>query len=752
MTIAIVSAVAVPTAAVLALAVNAHRVTTLPERFTKAMGGDGDAMVVQPSGRPLTDDIRVLPTVRYAESLTFVWGGPTTPPPGGEEPETNMFAVTDIAATGTRVVSGRAPSPEAPHEFVSNRAFVRAFELDIGDHLTFATASQRQVDESVVLNEDPEGPTIDGVLVGVVDGPADFDDPSATVLFPSTLLEQPVGIVATLVPVRLTPGTTLDEFRASLNVLPGHEQLFFQPARVVSESVRDALRTQAIGDVILVIVAGVATVAAVGQLLLRQRAAGPNERTALLSLGYTGRQSALEGIVWAAIVIVAGIALAAVGSLLLTPFVPRGFGRRIDPAAGQVLLDPVILLAAALLTLGLVGWVAVGILVSRPPTAEQPSAAAETLARSLRPEAATGVRFAFGGGRNGRPAALTTAALTVAIAAMLAAAVVASNIDALTGDPARYGSDFEYITGNSFGTGEPMPWPPLDTLDGVQAASFVATGSALLRGQDVDVVGFEPVHGSLLPPVIDGAFPASADEVAMGRVTARELGVQEGDEITLTSGAGTEATYRVVGEAVLPNPSFGAGGGHGVAMLLSGWRRLEPAAEANSLMLDLETGASVPDELQPFAPQTADEQTQPADVVNLDRSRGVPTALAVVIGALGMLTLGHALLLSVRQRRRELAVLRSLGADRRWVGRAVHAQASALTAAALVIGVPAGLAVGQWLFRSFVDRLGLVPSPITPVLLLLLIGVGALLVANLAAALPARRARHTPVAALLHSE
>jgi putative ABC transport system permease protein len=228
--------------------------------------------------------------------------------------------------------------------------------------------------------------------------------------------------------------------------------------------------------------------------------------------------------------------------------------------------------------------------------------------------------------------------------------------------------------------------------------------------------------------------------------------VHEGDEITLTSGAGTTATYRVVGQAVLPNPSFGAGGGHGVAMLMSGWRRLEPDAEANSLLIDLEQGAPVPDELEPFSPQTAAEQTRPADVVNLGRSRGVPVALAVVIGALAVLTLGHALLLSVRQRRRELAVLRSLGADRRWVGRAVHAQASALTLAALAVGLPAGLAIGQWLFRSFVDRLGLVPDPVTPFTLVLLIVAGVLLVANVAAALPARRARHTPVATLLHSE
>jgi hypothetical protein len=751
-TLAVVAAVAVPTAAVLTLTVNARRVATFPERFTEAVGGDGDAVVVQPAGPPLTDDIGALPTVRDAESLTFVFAEPTEPTPTGDEPEVNVFGITDPRAAGAIVMSGRSASPDVPNEFVANRAFVRAYDLDIGDRVSFATASQPQVDAAVVLNEEPEGPTIDGLLVGVVDGPAHLDDPTATVFFPSTLLEQPVGIVATLIAVKLTAGTSLDDFRASLDALPGHEQLFFQPGRVVSDSARDTFRAQAVGSAILAAVAGLATVAAVGQLLLRQRAAGAGERRALLPLGYTGRQSAVEGIAWAAAVVSAGVVAGALGSILLTPLVPRGFARRLDPEAGEVLLDPFIAIGAVVLALALIGWVAVGVLLSRPATAERPSSAADTLARGLRPETATGVRFAFARGRNGRSALVTTTALAVAIAAMLGSAVFASNIDALTADPARYGSDFDYITGNSYGTGEPQPWPAVETLDGLAAASFVATGSALLEEQDVDVVGYEPVRGSLLAPVLAGSFPVSADELAIGRMTARELGVHEGDEVTLTGGSGATATYRVVGQAVLPNPSFGLGGGHGVAMLLSGWRRLEPDAEPNSLMIDLEPGASVPDELQPFSPQTAQTQTRPTDVVNLDRSRSVPNLLAVVIGVLAMLTLGHALLLSVRQRRRELAVLRSLGADRRWVGRTVHAQASALTVAALVVGIPTGLVGGRLLFRAFVDRLGLVPDPITPGLLVLLLAVGVLVVANVAAAVPARRARDTPVAALLHSE
>ena len=59
-------------------------------------------------------------------------------------------------------------------------------------------------------------------------------------------------------------------------------------------------------------------------------------------------------------------------------------------------------------------------------------------------------------------------------------------------------------------------------------------------------------------------------------------------------------------------------------------------------------------------------------------------------GELALLTVSHGMLTSMRNRRRDLAILRSLGADRGWITRAVHWQATLLTALPVVIGVPAG--------------------------------------------------------------
>jgi len=123
-----------------------------------------------------------------------------------------------------------------------------------------------------------------------------------------------------------------------------------------------------------------------------------------------------------------------------------------------------------------------------------------------------------------------------------------------------------------------------------------------------------------------------------------------------------------------------------------------------------------------------------------------------VVGALGLLTLVHALITSVRRRRRDFAVLRALGADRGTVGRVVHAQASTVALVALVGGLPLGIVLGRFVFHRFADELGLVPDATTPVLAIVGISIAALVFANLAAAVPGWRAARVPVATLLRAE
>jgi hypothetical protein len=125
-----------------------------------------------------------------------------------------------------------------------------------------------------------------------------------------------------------------------------------------------------------------------------------------------------------------------------------------------------------------------------------------------------------------------------------------------------------------------------------------------------------------------------------------------------------------------------------------------------------------------------------------------PLALA---GA-AVLSLGLALLSSVRQRRRELALLKALGLTRGQVRSAVGWQASVILVLAAAAGLPLGVACGRWAWTGFAGWLGVVPVTVVPLTALLAGGVALLAVGNALTSVPAAIAARTRPAVLLRSE
>jgi predicted lysophospholipase L1 biosynthesis ABC-type transport system permease subunit len=117
-----------------------------------------------------------------------------------------------------------------------------------------------------------------------------------------------------------------------------------------------------------------------------------------------------------------------------------------------------------------------------------------------------------------------------------------------------------------------------------------------------------------------------------------------------------------------------------------------------------------------------------------------------------LLSLALTLASGVGRRRRDLSLLKSLGFTRGQISATVVWQSALIVGIGLLIGVPLGVAFGRWLWILFAERLPVLAQPAVPGLLLAAIGAGLLLVANLVAAVPARSAARTPVAAILRSE
>jgi predicted lysophospholipase L1 biosynthesis ABC-type transport system permease subunit len=100
----------------------------------------------------------------------------------------------------------------------------------------------------------------------------------------------------------------------------------------------------------------------------------------------------------------------------------------------------------------------------------------------------------------------------------------------------------------------------------------------------------------------------------------------------------------------------------------------------------------------------------------------------------------HALVTTVRRRRRDLAVLRSIGFTGRQSRLAIAWQSTIFAVAGIVIGVPIGILTARLVWRSLADNFPLVYVPPIALAAVLLIGPAALAIVNALAAGPARAA------------
>jgi hypothetical protein len=157
-------------------------------------------------------------------------------------------------------------------------------------------------------------------------------------------------------------------------------------------------------------------------------------------------------------------------------------------------------------------------------------------------------------------------------------------------------------------------------------------------------------------------------------------------------------------------------------------------------------------ELTGFAPTEWLQSLAPLEVVETRRAGGLIWTFVGLLGATVAATLGHALAAAVRQRRRDCAILKALGFTRHQVVGAVLAQSLAVVMLALLVSLPLGTALGRLSWRAFADEIGVVDTPVVPVLGLLIVVVGTLLAACLLATLPGVVAARTAAATALRRE
>jgi len=523
---------------------------------------------------------------------------------------------------------------------------------------------------------------------------------------------------------------------------------------------------EALALLVFAIIVALALLVVVGQSLARQTYAAAGDFPALRSLGATPRQLTAVALAPGVLVAAAGMALAIPFAYLLSWFTPIGLARRAEISPGFEFDAAALLGGAAVLALLLAGRAALAApraarTGARAAAADRPRAglAGRLAGRGLSPAAVSGIQLAFepGRGRSAVPVRAAIAGMAAALAAVLAALVFGSSVSHVIGDPAVAGWDWDVTVGNPHSgdiSAQAVPRLRADTF--VSGFTVTAMGDALLDGRDdVTLVGMQTVTGRVVPPVLAGRLPTAPGEIALGGRELRALDKSVGDTV-LANGPHGQVPLRVTGEVVLSPEITNEQTqlGSGAVMTMPGAAAVSRSPmPRNVFLVSLRNPASPAaiSGLKHQFPGTVLPAVPPPEVRDLSGVSGLPLILAFVLMLLACGIIAHTLLTSVRRRRRDLAILKTVGFVTRQVRATVAWQATALACAGLIVGVPLGLLAGRWAWILFASQVAIVPAPVISPLTLLAIPA-VLVLANAIAAIPAWSAARTQPAVILRSE
>ena len=709
------------------------------------------------------------------------------------------------------VTAGRMADPDRAGEFVATAQAERLLGWHVGEVIPMGFYTEAQTGEPGFgtakvkvhrrLNMRLAGTVVfnNEVVVDEVDR------------FPAFLLFTP----ALTRPLSMGPGYRLYGLRLSdgargvpavereiVGALPPGTTYTFHVTSVVEGQVDRAVKPEAIALAVFGIIAMAAALLIAVQVIARQLRATDEDIGVLRALGASPAMTMGERLLGILGAIVLGSLLAAGVAIGLSPLSPIGPVRPVYPAPG-IGIDVAVLGFGLLVLIGGIGAASVVLAYRQAPgrarqqvrtRASRGSSLARVAANSGAPvSAVAGVRFALEPG-HGRTAVPVRSAISGAILAVLivaASLTFGSGLDTLVSHPALYGWNWAYALASN--TDVPPPALSLLAHDrSVAASSGVSFANAQIDGQTVPVI-LAGTHAQVSPPTLSG-HPLEADnQIVLGAATLAQLHKHVGDTVIASYGTPRDAPVYVpptrlviVGTTTLPaigsaqtlHTSMGTGAIispgiephafqkflHAPYPALNGpqtvFVRLRPgvtpAQGLTSLQRIANAGnrafAAVPDGAAAGASVKVLRVQYPAEIENYRSMGATPVLLAAGLAIGAVAALGLTLTASVRRRRRDLALLKALGFTRRQLAACVAWQPTLAATIGVIAGIPLGIALGRWLWILFAHQIYAVPRPTVPALPLACIGLGALVLANVAAALPGRYAARTPTALVLRTE
>ncbi len=553
-------------------------------------------------------------------------------------------------------------------------------------------------------------------------------------------------------------------------------------------SAQRAIEPEAIALEVFGGIAGLAVLLIAALMIGRILRVEADETDTLRALGANRAMMLVDQLFGVLCALLVGSLLAVVVAVGLSPLAPLGPIRPVYPNPG-VAFDWTILGFGFLILVVVLGALTVLFArreVRRIKTSKRQSQLGMRQSRPVRfvansglpISAVAGVRFALepGRGRNATPVRSAMLGAVLAVTVLVTTVTFGASLNSLVSHPALYGWNWNYAMISSFAGSTDLPSHQIATLlnqdRDVQAWSGVNFAPAKLDGQQVDVLAQRP--GALVaPPMLSGHGLSAANEIILGSTTLSQIHKRVGDTIIFNNGISKPRKLLIVGTATMPAIVGGYDMGTGVLVStsefptsllnLQGNQIPGPNAILVRITAGIKPGAAY-HSLQEInqkinAIPAADGSAggvisvlRPVEIVNFHSMGNTPTifAASLAIGATAALAL--TLGVSVRRRRQELALLKTLGFTQRQLIAAITWQASVAAVIGIAIGIPLGIIIGRGLWILFARNINAVPDPTVPTVTLVLIGAGAIVFAILVAAIPGRIAARTPTSLVLRAE
>jgi ABC-type lipoprotein release transport system permease subunit len=775
-----------------------------------------DSLALSPAEQRVVDLPQVV--AHFQAPYLFLTTDPT-----GQKNNLNSIGSSDAAlyrrVDRPLVVAGHLPDPTRPFDVAVNELAAEQRHLHVGSHFHLYAYSAAQFQHGGLTNASeigpkvPAGPSFTMRVTAIVRFPQDvnailplaakrdvsYEGQQNAYLTPAFLPHLAAGLripiqkipEINLVAVRLRHGAADWKPFAAAATAVGKGQIFTSAGnvygiRTAASSAERGIHLEVVALLVFGAIAALVTLLLVGQAIARQVMREADDYASLRSLGATRHQLISVVMARATVIGIAGGVLAFVIAVLASPLMPFGLARQAEIHTGfnvnPDLLVPGLLAIALLIAAGtmLPAWRVSrhSLVTARDGVNSRPSGVVEYLARSPVPLVVSmGVRFGLVRGRGSVPVVTAIFGAVVSVAALAAALTFGTSLQHLLNSPSQQGWNWDVLVGNpnTMTDQEAHAGRLLAQNHFVGAYSAIAIlagasqGTAVIDGKVVDMLlAFDPLKGSVYPPLIEGHAPRAADEIVLASQTLQDLHRRIGQMVTIAGPEGRPLTLRVVGRMISPSVGdlFTNNMGDGAWVYGPAVRKQQAQTPANP-------GSSVPPTVFTlfavrYAPgvshtaafasvqhdfgRTVLRQLPSEDVLNLQSVDRLPTLFAGLVVLLGIATVGNTLVASVRQRRRDLAILKTIGFVRRQVAAVVAWQATSVSLVALLVGLPLGVAGGRWAWNLVTPGIGSVSPPLVSTVAIAALVPATLLVANVIAAWPAWVAARVAPAVVMRSE